>query len=312
MKRVLFFVLILLFACGIKAEIVTGEKLQNLPISQEDAKKSNLDKMHNKTKGNEIIYKTDRDREIFEKFAADFAGKAELPLEELIIEVAKYFLGTPYVGHTLEIEPEGVVINLREMDCTTFVENVYALANTLRSGDITFNNFISKLKLIRYRDGVVKDYADRLHYTADWIWDNQKKGLVKNVTKDAGGKELKINLYAMSTNHDKYKQLKGNNILTAKIKGIEQSANSRKNWHIPNREIEKNSANLKNGDMVGFVTTFKGMDMSHVGIIYWEGEKLTFIHASSSEKRVVIEKHTLEEYAQKSKTNNGIMVVRPL
>lgn len=264
----------------------------------------------------ELIYSTERDVEIFNKYVTEFKSKSNLTYDALIIETAKFFLGTPYVGFTLELVPEGLVINLRELDCTTFVESVLALSRTIRDSyngkDATFEQFTKNLKEIRYREGKIKDYADRLHYTTDWIYENQKKGLVKNITEDAGGKELKVDLYAMSTNHEKYKQLKGNEPLTAKIRGIEQAANSRKNWHIPNTEIEKNSANYKNGDMVGFVTTFKGMDLSHVAIIYWEGERLSFIHASSSEKKVVIEKHTLEEYAQKSKTSNGIMVVRPL
>lgn len=264
----------------------------------------------------EQIYSTERDVEIFNKYVTEMKGKSNLSYDSLIIETAKFFLGTPYVGFTLEIVPEGLVINLRELDCTTFVENVLALSKTIRDSSkgktATFEQFTKNLKEIRYRDGEIKDYADRLHYTTDWIYENQKKGLVKNITKDAGGKELKVDLYAMSTNHEKYKQLKGNEPLTAKIRGIEKAANSRKNWHIPNTEIEKNRANYKSGDMVGFVTIFKGMDLSHVAIIYWEGERLTFIHASSSEKRVVIEKHTLEEYAQKSKSNNGIIVVRPL
>ncbi|HBG25194.1 MAG: hypothetical protein A2266_08635 [Bacteroidetes bacterium RIFOXYA12_FULL_40_10] len=264
----------------------------------------------------ETTYSTEKDVEIFNKYVTHMQEKSNLSFDAIIIETAKFFLGTPYVGHTLEIVPEGLVVNLRELDCTTFVESVFALSRTIRDSSkgkaATFEQFTKNLKDIRYRGLQIGDYADRLHYTTDWIYENQKKGLVKNITKDAGGKELKVDLYAMSTNHEKYKQLKGDEALTAKIRGIEQAANSRKNWHIPNTEIEKNSANYKNGDMVGFVTTFKGMDLSHVAIIYWEGERLTFIHASSTEKKVVIEKHTLQEYAQISKTNNGIMVARPL
>ena len=41
-------------------------------------------------------------------------------------------------------------------------------------------------------------------------------------------------------------------------------------------------------------------------------DKLTFIHASSGEMKVVIEKETLMNYALKSKNGNGIMVARPL
>lgn len=42
---------------------------------------------------------------------------------------AKKLLGRPYVGQTLEInEEEQLVVNLRELDCTTLVETSAALA----------------------------------------------------------------------------------------------------------------------------------------------------------------------------------------
>ncbi|WP_240509568.1 N-acetylmuramoyl-L-alanine amidase-like domain-containing protein [Geofilum rhodophaeum] len=46
-----------------------------------------------------------------------------------LIALGETFIGTPYVGATLESEgEEQVVVNLEEMDCTTFVEYVLALA----------------------------------------------------------------------------------------------------------------------------------------------------------------------------------------
>lgn len=260
----------------------------------------------------ERIYSNEKDKEIFQKYIKEVGAGKYQSFNDLIIATAKFFLETPYVGHTLEIEPEGLVVNLRELDCTTFVETVLALSRTVRDGNATFENFMGNLKNIRYRNGVINDYSDRLHYTTDWIFENERKGLVKNITKDASGKDLDLNLYIMSSNPDRYKQLKGKEVLTSKIKEIEKRATARKNWFIPNTEIEKNGSAYKSGDIVAFVTTIKGIDISHVAFIYKENGRLTFIHASSSEKRVVIEKHTLEEYAQNSKTNIGIMVARPL
>ena len=46
-----------------------------------------------------------------------------------MLEIGKFFLGTPYVAGTLETKgAEHLVVNLREYDCVTFVENVVALA----------------------------------------------------------------------------------------------------------------------------------------------------------------------------------------
>ena len=46
----------------------------------------------------------------------------------LIIYIAEQLKGIPYVAHTLEPNNnERLIINLRQLDCTTFVEQVSAL-----------------------------------------------------------------------------------------------------------------------------------------------------------------------------------------
>ena len=42
-----------------------------------------------------------------------------------------------------------------------------------------------------------------------------------------------------------------------------------------------------------------------------EGDKLTFIHASTTKKRVIVNEEPLQEYVQGIKRNCGIMIVRP-
>jgi hypothetical protein len=252
------------------------------------------------------------DREIFEKYIQHMGDASSMELGEIITKSALFFLGTPYVAHTLEKEPEQLVVNLRELDCTTLVESVLALSRTVKEGDPTFEKFINNLQFVRYRDGKIEDYSSRLHYTTDWIYENQKKGLISNITQEAGGVDHKVNLYIMSTNHEKYKQLKGKPELTEKIRKTETEASQRKNYRIAAGEIEKNKKSFKNGDIVCFVTNMAGIDISHVGFIYFQGDKLTFIHASSTEKRVVIDKESLMNYALRSKNGNGIMVARPL
>ena len=55
---------------------------------------------------------------------------AQEPGCQLILHNALTYLGKPYVAHTLEInDEEQLVVNLEEVDCTTFVE--YVLAQSL-------------------------------------------------------------------------------------------------------------------------------------------------------------------------------------
>jgi len=69
-----------------------------------------------------------KDREILEQVFELCSADQEVPTPALMVKVGSFFLGTPYVAHTLEKEEEQLVINLREMDCTTFAENCLAIS----------------------------------------------------------------------------------------------------------------------------------------------------------------------------------------
>ncbi|MDO8722653.1 MAG: DUF1460 domain-containing protein, partial [Syntrophales bacterium] len=74
---------------------------------------------------------------------------------ELALAVGSHFLGTPYVAGTLEQgKRENLQINLRQLDCFTFVENTMALANLIKRGKSSFADFAASLEAIRYRKGL--------------------------------------------------------------------------------------------------------------------------------------------------------------
>ena len=248
---------------------------------------------------------------VFEKYSAYIKEYSAKPLEDIIIASAKFFLETPYVAATLEKEPEQLVVNLRELDCVTFVENVYALSYTAHNGEPTFEKYCGNLKNIRYRNGEAGDYTDRLHYTSDWLFENQRKGLVVLLSGKSQQSPTAFTLNIMSSNPEVYKQLKGNQLLIDKIIAIEKEASGREFLYFPKNKIESARNHFKNGDMVALVTSNKGIDISHVGLIYFDSDRLTFIHASSREKKVVIEKLSLQDYCIPTKSNMGIIVARP-
>ena len=77
--------------------------------------------------------------------------------------------GVPYVAKTLEINKEELlIVNLRQLDCLTLVENALALSLCMKNNQADFKNFCRFLRLIRYRQGRIS-YIDRLHYFTDWI-----------------------------------------------------------------------------------------------------------------------------------------------
>lgn len=257
----------------------------------------------------QVVY-TSEDSAIFVNYIKVMEPKKDLPLHDLIVETALYFKGTPYVASTLEYTPEKLVVNLRELDCTTFVESSIALVRTLKNKKPSFQLFCANLQQLRYRGMEIEDYSSRLHYTTDWIYINEQRGIVRDISKEIGGKVLPVNLFIMSSSADKYKQLEGNTQLIAKIKEQEQTINGRPHYYIPKPAINEVSKNIRSGDIVCFVTTIKGLDISHVGFAYWKNGFLTFIHASSSAKKVIVNPEPLHIYIKEINHNQGVLFVR--
>lgn len=254
---------------------------------------------------------TQSDKGIFESYLNSVQTVDKLCSDILMDETAKFFLGVPYVDKTLEYEPERLIVNLREMDCMTFVENVLALAEASASGTPSWQTYLEKLQQIRYRDGKIEDYTSCLHYTSDWIYENEKKGLIADITKEIGGVPLAMDVSFVSTHPESYMQLQSHPEYIAVMAKKEKEINSRQYYYIPKEEIDKREAQIRTGDIVCFVTSIKGLDISHVGIVHKEGDKMTFIHASSGKKRVIINEESLQDYVLGIKKSKGIMVLRP-
>ena len=261
----------------------------------------------------DMFYCTDEDRKIFDDYISYIKPFKSTQESELIIKTAFFFINKPYVASTLEIEPEGLVVNMREFDCTTFVETVLALSRIIKLFDQpTLENFCGQLLNIRYRRGSINNYTDRLHYFSDWIYENETRVHVKDITKEIGGEPYKLNLNFMSTHPDSYKQLKSNSEYVDIIKKKESDISGRNVYSIiPKERIVQCGKEMRDGDIVCFVTDIEGLDISHVGFIYYNEGQLTFIHASTTAKRVIVNSQPLSVYAEKNGHNIGVMIVRP-
>jgi len=236
---------------------------------------------------------------------------AELARQAQLIATAQFFLETPYVAHTLEInDEEQLVVNLRELDCVTLVENVIALTRTLNTGNRTMEQFKQELQFIRYRDGIIDGYPSRLHYFSDWIVNNSQNGILTDITKKIGGEPIQFNVNIMSTRPDSYKALKNRPDYVERIKQIEQEINNRTFYFIPQDRIHEKRDKIRNGDIICFVTSMDGLDISHVGIAYHTDEKLTFIHASLTARKVFVDPNSIADYVAGISHNTGIIVLR--
>jgi hypothetical protein len=258
-----------------------------------------------------VVY-IQKDKEILEQILKFFSSENKTSTTELIVKVGSFFKETPYVAHTLETEPEQLVVNLRELDCTTFAENCLAIARTIKSETPSFEQFTCELQNIRYRNGVIDGYPSRIHYFSDWIFENNKNNLMKDISKEIANTPYPLIVNFMSTHPQSYIQLKNDSTLIPVIAAKEQEISKREMYFIPEEKIATFENLLQDGDIAGITTNIKGLDMSHVVILQRVNGRIHILHASTTAQKVILSEETLEDYLKKSKSATGIMVVRPL
>lgn len=230
---------------------------------------------------------------------------------------ARKLCGLPYVAKTLEKnDHEKLVVNLRQLDCTTFVETVLALTRCMEQNKRTFENFCNNLRLIRYYDGKMS-YVNRLHYFSFWIENNERMHIVKDIHTPkppfTAIQSVKVNY--MTTHVSLYPMMVKHPEWVKDIKTMEDSLTGRKYYYIPRDQLD-NSMLLRSvihdGDILAILTSKTGLDTSHLAIAVWHKDGLHFIDASFVHHRVLEETLTLKQYLARHTTSFGIRVVRPL
>jgi hypothetical protein len=253
------------------------------------------------------------DKRLVEEKLTTFSSESKLPVADLIAEIGLSFLGTPYAASSLEngLE-EKLVINLRELDCTTFVENCLALARTIKSGKTDFESFAAELERIRYRNGIRNQYLSRLHYFSEWIHNNAEKKLISEAPNFQGEKVGKTISY-MSSHPDSYLVLKEHPELIPLLISQEKALSSTDFWYFPKTNPENLLKSLKHGDIIGLTLGIdEAIDINHVGIIVRKGNQFYLLHASQTWKKVVLSDDPITDFVRPESKNSGIMIARPI
>jgi len=235
-----------------------------------------------------------------------------MSIGDAIVDVGKSFMGTDYVAGTLDKSTnESLVINLTGLDCVTFVENCLTFGRCIKKGKTSFDDYKKELEKIRYRDGKIDGFSSRLNYFCDWIYNNEEKGIVKNITAEIGGVAYNKNINFMSSHTKSYKQLTDkaemDNILVT-----EDAINSRNLYYIPKKDIHNHYDQMQSGDIIATTTVIDGLDVTHTGYVYKDDTGTYFMHASSKKGKVIISDTQLEEYIFEDSKKTGIMIARPL
>lgn len=231
---------------------------------------------------------------------------------EMMAALGRTFVGTPYIPQTLELEgDERLIVNLRELDCVTFVENMLAISRVLRAGTPDYDSFKRELVRIRYRDGVLSGYASRLHYFSEWIADNAEKGIVEDVTLEIGGVRDTGDITFMTRHADAYRQLE-DPATVDEIETIEATLSGRERYYIPQDEVDGVAQNIRNGDIIAATSTLEGLDIAHTGLALWLDGRLHLMHAPLIGSVVEISELPLADRLLRIEAQDGIMVARPL
>lgn len=247
------------------------------------------------------------DRMLIDAEAANLSGAAAR-----VEWIGRRLLDTPYVGHTLEEQPEMVTVNLDELDCTTYVETVLAMAMTLGERRSSWRDFVYNLQRVRYRGGIADGYPSRLHYICDWIVDNMHRGNFDDVTNRMPKYNYVVKtIDYMSANADKYPALADSANL-ARVKDTEVGYRNHRFPYVKSVDASDKAtkAALHTGDVVAFTSTLKNLDVTHLGIIVKKDGEPYVMHASSSVGRVVVSDLPLDRFLRRNRQFTGFRVVR--
>jgi hypothetical protein len=255
---------------------------------------------------------------------AEGLARPPAPTGRAAARVGELAAGSPYVpgtldaylrasGHARPAEVEPLTLSLTRFDCVTLVECCLAVARVAeRDGAPTWERFGREVERMRYRGGVRRGYASRLHYMSEWISDGERRGLVRDLGAELGGVEDARPLRFMTANHDKYPALADPQVFR-EIAAMERRLDERPRRVVPTERIPEVSAQIETGDVLAFATAIPGLDVTHAAFAYRDaGGVLRVLHAPLSGGVVEVTRATLPEYVAAIRRATGILVARPL
>jgi len=246
---------------------------------------------------------------------------SSLPIGERTAVVGQALTGTRYKHFTLEIDSriESPSVNFQGMDCWTFFEIALSFARMLNEpqSNWTPERLLHYIELDRYRSGeCTGEYLSRLHYLEDWLYDNDRRGLVEDLTRSLGGANVPHSAREMSVGWRHYRYLAANRSLLGPLARMEANVSSRPLYQIPKNRVAGIESKLQSGDIIGIIGRDRSglYSTSHVGLALRTNDGvLHFMHASSpgNSGRVIVDTG-LSKYLYRYRSDSGILVARPL
>ncbi|NKX86200.1 N-acetylmuramoyl-L-alanine amidase-like domain-containing protein [Nocardia coubleae] len=208
-----------------------------------------------------------------------------------IERISARLLGTPYGANMLlgsANTPEQLVVDLRRVDCFTFLDYVDAASRSS-----TAEQFFDNLIAARYVDSRV-EFTQRKHFFTDWA--STPRISATDITAD-------LSPAAVTTTKHLNAKADGTTFLPG-VPVVDRAVT-----HIPSGAVDGGVvAGLRTGDFIGAYTPAAGLDVTHVGILVHTTDGPVFRNASSLAEHNQVVDTPLLEYVR---TVPGILVLRP-
>lgn len=220
---------------------------------------------------------------------------------KLAPQIAKISIGLPYESGLLEVIPEELRIVLDKTDNMRFIEQCLAMAITLSgTADCNYTHFCEIIQSLRYRDGKLSQYSDRIFYPSEWFMQAEQMGILKEYTNKFGHEYQQLFSYH-STNISYLPQIGFEYELSKKVSKNEYDLSNNYTYSIITYEdIDEQLIDyIEDGDILAFVSDKKGMDISDIAFVSKSIEGMFLIYASAKEKKVIRQEFSISEYIGK-------------
>lgn len=241
-------------------------------------------------------------------------AKAIQPVKQLSIatlRTARSWVGAPYVHGTLDKwATEKLVINLRQLDCWTYVEASLAVALAAKDSLPSIERYACFLQQLRYRNSVIDGYGSRIHYFSDWLLNADSLGYVKDITAELGGVLMKKKTSYMTDMAWDYPKLYDQTELK-KVQISQDRINAHDWYFIPKSKVAGMENKIQDGDIIILTSSRHNLDVEHQGFAVRGADgRIHLMHASSTGKKVILSTRRLSDYLQRLPVMSGIIVAR--
>lgn len=239
--------------------------------------------------------------------------RAAEPFSTLVARAALAQLGRPYLDPPAPPGPEHLDIRLHDFQCVSLVETSLALARCVTLGTTDAACFVREVEGFRYRDGTQGGFASKLHYFSEWVSDNARRGRLRDLSADIGGRPTPTTYDWMTRHPGHYAPMAEADVFAA-IKAVEDGLRATPPPVVVGRgAVKAAQGRLETGDVLALTGTRPGLIVSHAALVFVDPQGVRhLLHASSTQHKVVVSDGDIASYVLRRPERTGFIAARPL